>query len=176
MRKRRSQTTGAARPEDFKHLGEGVVIEPGALIFHPERISLADDVYVGHYAVLNGYHSGELVVGAGTWIGQHTLLHGAGGLIVGCEVGIGPGCRIITSTHEDPGRGAAIMSGALAFAPVSIGDGADLGMNAVVLPGVTVGRGVQVGAGAVVTEDLPDFCVAVGVPAKVVRMRPRTRP
>jgi len=172
MSRRKSQGIGEVRPEEFRHLGEGVVIEPGALIFHPECISLLDDVYVGHYAVLNGYHNGELVVGAGTWIGQHALLHGAGGLIVGREVGIGPGCRIITSTHEDMGQGTAIMSGRLAFAPVAIGDGADLGLNAVVLPGVTVGRGVQLGAGAVVTEDLPDFCVAAGVPAKVVRMRP----
>jgi len=151
--------------------GEGVVIEPGAVILHPENVSLGDYVYVGHYAVLNGYHTGELVCGAGTWIGQHCLLHGAGGLTLGAEVGVGPGCRILTSTHADPGPGEPIMRGALELAPVSIGDGSDLGCNAVILPGVTIGRRVQVGAGAVVRVDLPDDCLAAGVPARVVGRR-----
>ncbi len=168
---RRVSPAGLVRPEDLREHGEEVVIEPGAVILHPENVSLGDRVYLGHYAVLNGYHSGELVLGSGTWVGQHCLLHGAAGLHLGSDVGVGPGCRLITSTHADPGPSAPIMSGALVFAPVRIGDGSDLGCNVVVLPGVTIGRGVQVGAGAVVTHDLPDLCVAVGSPARVVRRR-----
>jgi acetyltransferase-like isoleucine patch superfamily enzyme len=38
-----------------------------------------------------------------------------------------------------------------------------------VLPGARIGRHVVVGANSVVTGDLPDFCVAVGAPARVVR-------
>ncbi|MGH2840338.1 MAG: acyltransferase, partial [Solirubrobacteraceae bacterium] len=53
-------------------------------------------------------------------------------------------------------------------APVEIGDGAWLAQNVVVCPGVRVGRGAVVGASAVVTRDVPDFCVAVGAPARVV--------
>lgn len=159
------------RPEDLRACGEGVIIEPGAIILHPQNVTLGDGVYVGHYAVLNGYHVGEVVVGPGTWIGQHCLLHGAGGLLIGADVGVGPGCRVLTSTHADPGPDEPIMSGDLVYRTVSIGDGSDLGCNAVILPGVTIGRGVQVGAGAVVREDLPDFTVAVGVPARVVRRR-----
>ncbi len=171
MKRRTSQGDGACRPQDLRDCGQGVIIEPGAVILHPENVRLGDGVYVGHYAVLNGYHNGELRVGASTWIGQHCLLHGAGGLVLGADVGVGPGCRILTSTHGDPGPDRPIMSGALEFAPVAIGDGSDLGCNAVVLPGVTVGQGVQVGAGAVVTSDLPDLCVAAGVPARVVGQR-----
>jgi acetyltransferase-like isoleucine patch superfamily enzyme len=40
-----------------------------------------------------------------------------------------------------------------------------------VLDGVTIAHGTVVGAGAVVTKDLPSDCVAVGVPAKVIRRR-----
>jgi acetyltransferase-like isoleucine patch superfamily enzyme len=54
---------------------------------------------------------------------------------------------------------------------VRVGDGCNLGCNAVLLPGVTLGRGVLLGAGAVVSGDLPDDCVAAGVPARVVRQR-----
>ncbi len=41
----------------------------------------------------------------------------------------------------------------------------------VVLPGVTIGKGAVVGAGGVVTEDIPDYSIAVGVPAKVIARR-----
>ena len=53
--------------------------------------------------------------------------------------------------------------------PVSIGDGAWLGHGTVVLPGAVVGRHVVVGANSVVTGELPDNCVAAGVPAKVIK-------
>ena len=55
------------------------------------------------------------------------------------------------------------------IAPVRIGRGAWLGENAVIMPGVTVGRGAVIGANAVVREDVPDYSVAVGVPARVIR-------
>jgi acetyltransferase-like isoleucine patch superfamily enzyme len=48
--------------------------------------------------------------------------------------------------------------------------GASIGAGAVVLPGITVGEQAMVGAGAVLTRDVPDHAVAVGNPARVVRM------
>jgi acetyltransferase-like isoleucine patch superfamily enzyme len=52
---------------------------------------------------------------------------------------------------------------------VRVGSGSWLGHGTVVLPGADIGRNVAVGAGSVVTGVLPDFCVAVGNPARVVR-------
>jgi serine O-acetyltransferase len=46
-------------------------------------------------------------------------------------------------------------------------------MGVTVLPGVTVGRNVVVGANAVVTEPLPDWVTAVGVPARIIARRER---
>ncbi|NCV96643.1 MAG: acyltransferase, partial [Acidimicrobiia bacterium] len=53
--------------------------------------------------------------------------------------------------------------------PVVIGDGSWLGAGTVVLPGATIGKHVAVGANSVVTGVLPDFCVAVGAPARVIK-------
>ena len=53
--------------------------------------------------------------------------------------------------------------------PVSIGDGSWLGAGVVVLPGATIGKHVAVGANSVVTGMLPDFCVAVGAPARIIK-------
>ena len=152
--------------------GEDTIFEPGALVFHPENVEIGRDVYVGHYAILKGYYRNRLRIGDGTWIGQMAFLHAAGGLTVGERVGIGPGVRIITSIHEMPlDREAPIMDGALAFAPVALEDGCDVGAGAIVLPGVRIGRGAQIGAGAVVTRDVPPGAIARGVPAQVTRRR-----
>lgn len=48
--------------------------------------------------------------------------------------------------------------------------GALVSTGAMVMPGVTVGEGAIVGAGALVAKDVPDWCVVVGVPAKVVKV------
>jgi lipopolysaccharide O-acetyltransferase len=57
----------------------------------------------------------------------------------------------------------------LRSAPVTIGEDTWLGEHVCVLSGVSIGRGVVVGAGAVVTRDLPDYVVAVGSPARVIK-------
>lgn len=166
-----SHGDGRFAPADFASLGEGVVFEDGVLVFHPETISLSDNVYVGHNTILKGYYKNSMQIGRDTWIGQQCFFHSAGGLFIGAGVGIGPGVRILTSSHRDPWPQEVIMEGKIEFASVQIGAGSDLGVGAIVLPGVRIGRGVQVGAGAVVTRDLPDLCVAAGNPARVLRSR-----
>ena len=154
-------------PWDFHECGSGVVIEHGTLVFHPETLSIGDDVYIGHYAIVKGYYNSRMSIGRGTWIGQQAFLHAGGGLTVGDEVGIGPGARILTSAHDlRQDSHLAIMKRPLQFAAVEIGDGCDLGVNSVILPGVRLGRQVQVAAGAVVTKSFPDGSVVAGVPAR----------
>jgi acetyltransferase-like isoleucine patch superfamily enzyme len=54
---------------------------------------------------------------------------------------------------------------------ILVDDGAWLGFGVIVLSGVTIGKGAVVGAGSVVTKDIPDNAIAVGVPARVVKIR-----
>src|SRR4029078_11668784 len=96
----RSHGTGAFSPSERARCGAGVVFEAGVLVFHPEHIEIGDDVYVGHQAILKAYHLNRMVIGARSWIGQQCFLHSAGGITVGARVGIGPGVKILTSTHE----------------------------------------------------------------------------
>jgi acetyltransferase-like isoleucine patch superfamily enzyme len=167
----RSHGTGLFERAQLGSCGEGCVFEDGALVFHAENVHLGRDVYVGHRAMLKGYFKNTLRIGDGTWIGQNVFLHAAGGLEIGSHVGIGPGVQIITSLHREAGRAIPILHAPIEFAAVSVGDGADLGVGAIVLPGVRIGRGVQVGAGSVVTRDVPDFAVAAGNPARILRRR-----
>jgi acetyltransferase-like isoleucine patch superfamily enzyme len=166
-----SHGTGAFELTDFVHLGQGVVFEAGVLVFHPETIEIGDGVYVGHQTILKGYHRNRMVIGAGTWIGQQCFFHSAGGLTIGQDVGVGPGVKIVTSTHRLDVLDQPILHAPIDLAPVAIEDGGDIGVGAILLPGVTIGQGAQIGAGAVVTSNIPAWAIAAGVPARVIGSR-----
>lgn len=109
---------------------------------------------------------GEPTIGEGTWIGPFCLIDGSGGLVIGRACNISAGVHIYT--HSTAKRCVTDRKVALERSPVSIGHSTFIGANAVVQMGVTIGDHCIVGAGAVVSVDLPDFSVAVGVPARVV--------
>ena len=169
----KSEGDGRFQPGDLGACGAGCVFEDGVRIFHPKNVHLGRNVYVGHDAILKGYHKHELVIGDETWVGQQCFFHSAGGIRIGARVGIAPAVKILTSFHAEAGRETPILFSAIETAPVVIEDDADVGIGAIVLPGVTIGRGAQIGAGAVVSKDVPAYSVAYGVPARVVRERPR---
>lgn len=86
---------------------------------------------------------------------------------IGHRVLFGPFVSIFAATHE-----VGVQSrrdGVEYAAPVSIGDDCWIGGNVTIMPGVTIGKGCTIGAGSVVTRDIPDFSVAVGSPARVVK-------
>ena len=65
--------------------------------------------------------------------------------------------------------GMSVMSLDLKHLDVRIKRNAHIGIGAIIMPGVTIGEGSIIGAGAVVTKDIPDFSIAVGVPARVIK-------
>lgn len=166
-----SHGTGDVRREEFKRIGENVILEDGVKVFHPDRISIGNNVYVGHYAILKGHYRGEMTIGDQTWIGQGCFLHSAGTITIGTAVGIGPNVSILTSVHDEGPLSRPVMYGPLSFGEVTVEDGCDLGVGAVLLPGVRIGEGAIVGAGSVVTRNVPPFTVAAGNPARVLRNR-----
>lgn len=86
---------------------------------------------------------------------------------IGDYVMIGPNTLITTVNHPLSPLGRRKHLGVAK--PVSIGNDVWIGGNVTILPGVTIGNNVVIAAGAVVTKDIPDNCVAGGVPAKVIR-------
>jgi acetyltransferase-like isoleucine patch superfamily enzyme len=86
---------------------------------------------------------------------------------IGNRCMFGPNVSIFAATHEAEvqSRRDNVEYGR----PVVIGHDCWVGGNVVILPGVTIGRGVTVGAMSVVTRDVPDFCVVMGQPARVVK-------
>lgn len=92
-------------------------------------------------------------------------------ITIGRNVWVTAGCQLLChqrdlSYYE---RGKPVMDCPLKYAPIVIKDGAHIGIGSIIMPGVTIGKGAVIGAGAVVTKDIPDYCLAVGIPAKVVK-------
>lgn len=77
--------------------------------------------------------------------------------------------RVTIFAHTNPTLPLYEYMGPRMVQPVRVGEGTWLGTGAIVLAGVTIGRYCVVGAGAVVTKDIPDYTLAVGVPARPVR-------
>jgi acetyltransferase-like isoleucine patch superfamily enzyme len=169
--KNKSHGSGEFLREKIRKCPDSVVIENGVLLFHPENISLGNNVYVGHNTILKGYWKNEMVIGDNCWIGQMCFFHAAGGITIGKNVGIGPCVKILTSTHADELAGIPIIENPVKFDPVIIEDDCDIGIGAIIMPGVIIGEGSQIGAGAVVTKSVAPYSVAAGVPANVIRNR-----
>lgn len=112
----------------------------------------------------------QIELGKRVWIQAHTHIGACLSVQVMDEAVMGSGCFITDHDHDyrDPRKGY-FGTGELIAAPVRIGPRAWIGERAIVLKGVTIGEGAIIGAGAVVNRDVPAFCIAVGVPARVVR-------
>jgi len=95
-----------------------------------------------------------------------TILDGAK-VTFGNNVFIAPNCGFYTAGHPiDTNRRNLGLEYAY---PITVGDNVWIGGGVQVLPGVTIGSNVVIGSGSVVTKDIPDNCVAVGNPCKVIR-------
>lgn len=107
-------------------------------------------------------------------IGDHTVIHPRVHIGAVESVEIGQGVLMASSVYisdhdhdysnpENP----VIWNGLVKASPVKIGDFVWLGERVIVLKGVTIGKRSVIGAGSVVTRDIPPYCVAAGVPAKI---------
>jgi len=99
-------------------------------------------------------------------VGRNFVIDHFGAIVVSGYARFGDDCRIRTGVvvglarTEDP------------CAP-QIGNNVDIGAGAKVLGRITIGNNVRIGANAVVLQDVPDDCVAAGVPAVIRARRPR---
>lgn len=150
--------------------GANLRVGIGVTFKHLETFTFGDDVYLGDFAYLQGRIDGTCAIGDRTWIGPQAYFD-ARALTIGADVGWGPGAKVLGSSHLEQPADRPLIANDLVIRPVTVEDGADIGVGAVLLPGVTIGRGAIVGAGAVVSRDVEPMAVVAGVPAKFQRWR-----
>jgi acetyltransferase-like isoleucine patch superfamily enzyme len=153
-------------------LGRGIRIE------HPEYVEIGADVHLNECCWISviaprpGADAPRLTIGTGSYIGRFATLACMQRVAIGERVLISDRVFVGDALHgysrlDQPIADQPITSPG----PVEIGDGTWIGIGACVLPNVRIGRYCVIGANAVVTADVPDYHVAAGVPARVIRRR-----
>lgn len=114
-------------------------------------------------------------------IGSYQIEIGPGtnilsGVVISNSSIIGKGCIIYYNsiiTHDCTVRDFVEISPSVNLLGRStVGGYSQIGSNATILPDLVIGENVIIGAGSVVTKDVPDNCIAVGTPARVVKKVP----
>ena len=187
---------GRLYPKLLRSAGRGLVVGRNVCLRHPGRIRLGSGVIIDDNCVLDakGESDEGIVIGDGVILGRNTILScKGGGIEIGDNANVSANCMLFSESLLSVGRNVLIAGMTFIVAGgnhgiertdvpiisqpctskggVKIEDNCWLGANVTVLDGVTIGRDAAIGAGAVVTESVPEFAVAVGVPARVVRMR-----
>lgn len=149
------------------------MIEPPVRLTGERWIEVGDDIFIGAGSWLQVLGTPDEVairIGDGTSIVGHCTLSAAHSIRLGRKVLLARNVYIADHTHRYDDVGVPVLDqGITGIGAVEIGDGAWLGQNVVIGPNVRIGTGSVVGANSVVLSDVPDYSVAVGAPARVVR-------
>lgn len=127
--------------------------------------SIGDDAFIE--PPVNIDYGCNISIGKSFYSNFNLVILDCGLVTIGDRVMFGPFVSIFAATHE---VGVQSRRDGVEYArPVTIKDDCWIGGNVTIMPGVTIGKGCTIGAGSVVTKDIPDFSVAIGSPAKVVK-------
>lgn len=113
---------------------------------------------------------GTVRIGKGSEIGERCRISIANSLEIGEKVLLSPNVYITDCDHERNIDVPVIDQGIVQRGQkVSIGEGSYIGINTVIVGNVKIGKHCVIGANSVVTKDVPDNCVAVGAPARIIK-------
>jgi acetyltransferase-like isoleucine patch superfamily enzyme len=134
-------------------VGAGVMFEPGVWLTAPDQARIR--------------------IGAGSFLNMGVMVAAMELVEIGEHCMLANGCFVTDGNHrfDDPDKPVP-WQGFTTKGPVTIGDNVWLGANVVVTSGVTIGRRAVIGANSVVTDDVPEFAIAAGAPARVLKEIP----
>lgn len=114
---------------------------------------------------------GTVKIGRGSEIGERCRISIANSLEIGKKVLLSPNVYITDCDHEYRNIKIPVIDQGIVQRGqrVSIGEGSYIGINAVIVGNVKIGKHCVIGANSVVTKDVPDYCVAVGSPTRVIK-------
>jgi acetyltransferase-like isoleucine patch superfamily enzyme len=183
-----------AYPWLLRECGRRPAIGRGVMVRVPKQITLRDGVLIDDYAALDVRgEDASIVIGTRVSIGRFTTIaakHGHIELDAGCNIGsycrvatnskvhigasvlVGAYCYIGPGNHTEGGAGESLIEQPMDIrGGVTIGEHSWLGARVTVLDGVKIGKNAIIGAHSLVKDDVPDWGVAVGCPARVIKIR-----
>ncbi len=155
----------------FNSIGKRSLILKPVQLDSVKTVSLADDVYVAEGGWIMGGTGADITlkINKGTTIGHYSHIIATHSVTIEENVLIADKVFISDCTHSYDDISKPVISQPVkALNPVFIGEGSWLGENVCVC-GAKVGKHCIIGANSVVVSDIPDYSVAVGSPARVVK-------
>ncbi len=131
-------------------------------------ITLSESVVIHNGVRLDA--AGKIVIDKGCNINVHTRIESGEMVHLAKNVLLAPNVYISDRNHSYQDIAVPIMNqGYICKGGCEIGDGTWIGIHACIIGNIKIGKGCVIGANAVVTQDVPDYSVAVGNPAKIVK-------
>lgn len=150
--------------------GKSVYIGKSCSLKGKKNITLGSSVTIRPFAqIWSG--GGTVRIGTGSEIGERCRISIANSLNIGEKVLLSPNVYITDCDHEYRNISVPVIDQGITQKgqTVSIGYGSYIGINAVIVGNVKIGKHCVIGANSVVTHNVPDYSVAVGSPAKVIK-------
>lgn len=162
----------------FMSFGNRSTIGYGCVFNFPNKIWIENNVTVCDRVWLNAYNLSEendpsLFIGSGSYLSRDVHINAYKSVTIENHVLIGEGVYIGDTDHVSSNTSELpiIKQGWECKSPVLLKVGCYISKNAIILPGVTVGRNAIVGPNAVVTMNIPDYAVAWGNPARIIKLK-----
>lgn len=159
----------------YANLGKGSRIIKPMRIKGKRRISIGNNVRIMNFCRLETIRCWEDEIYNGRLeIGDSTSIEQCCHIVAAKEVSIGKECVIsafvyISDCEHSYVPSNPILGSKLNTKSVKIGNHCFIGIGSYIMPGVTMGNHVVIGANTVVVSDIPDYCMAVGSPAKIIK-------
>ncbi|RUS46465.1 glycosyltransferase [Cohnella sp. AR92] len=172
-----NQSAGS-RPEDlpFFSFGRYNQIEQPGQVMGAEEISIGSGVVLryGYWLNVCTPVTGErpkIVIGDGVHTHFGLRLSAANSIVLEPHSAFGPNVYIADTDHQYRYVGLPVIHQGITRTDgsVVVGEGTWVGSNVVIAGSIKIGKGCVIGANSIVTRDVPDYCVAIGSPAKVVK-------
>ena len=158
------------RPFQFLYMKRG----KGSVIYRSVRkdITPFHPFILGDYSIIEDFSCinnavGEIIIGTHTRIGLHNTIIGP--VHIGNQVNLAQGVVISGLNHNYKNVELTINEQSVFTSPITINDDVWIGANSVIVAGVTLGKHCIIGGGSIVTKDIPDYSVAIGNPAQVIK-------
>lgn len=150
--------------------GKGIYIGKNCSLKGKKNIVLQDAVVI-RPSVQIWSEEGTIKIGAGSEVGERCRISISNSLEIGEKVLLSPNVYITDCDHEYRDIKTSVMDQGVVQKKyaVGIGDGSYIGINAVIVGNIQIGKHCIVGANSVVTDSIPDYCLAVGIPARVIK-------
>ena len=166
-----------SRIEGFKKFGKNSIVKHPYRIWNKKNIEIGKDVFIAEnsfFAVSTNFlkqkFNPKVKIGNNVRIGSNFILGCINSVIIEDNVILADRVFISDHVHDYENVKIPIIAQNLKSKDgILIKSGSFLGVNSVIMPGVTIGKNSVVGASAVVTKSVPDYTVAAGIPAKIIK-------